>query len=75
MMVATEQRLPPPGWFTRTFTYPKVVELGAEITGPGIKAGGGDEAGTTSYLLISFQELYLIDGVMSYIRSSSINIG
>ena len=45
----TEQRSLPPGDATSTLTYPEDVELGADITGPGISfvgiISGGDPPG------------------------------
>ena len=77
-MEETEHPLLPPILCTSTVTEPDVVELGAEMIGPGAGptgegggeagsgeggGGGGDDFGTKSYLLTNFQDLYFVVSV------------
>ena len=75
-MEETEHPLLPPLLCMSTATEPDVVELGAEMTGPGVGptggggeagsgdgGGGGDAFGTKSYLLTNFQDLYFVVSV------------
>ena len=73
-MEETEHPLLPPLLCTNTVTEPDVVELGAEMTGPGAGPtvgggeagsgdGGGDDFGNKSYLLTNFQDRYFVVSV------------